>query len=438
MSTAISVEHVTKQYRLGAIGSNTLQGDVSRWWARLRGRPDPSRKLQEKHHPRLVGNEFWALNDVSFDVKEGEVVGIVGPNGAGKSTLFKILSQVTAPSSGRITLRGRVASLLEVGTGFQPDLTGRENVFLNGAILGMTKAEIRKNFDAIVAFSECEKFIDTPVKRYSSGMYVRLAFAVAAHLESEILIVDEVLAVGDAEFQKKCLGRMRCIGQQGRTVLFVSHSMSSVARLCSRAILLRDGQIALEGPVDQVTDAYLTTAHAGKPFQEWPDLAKAPGNDTVRLHAVRVHGSDNTGAAIDIRTSISLEVEYQVLTGGSTLVPNIHLFNTEGVCVFIAQDCDAEWLGKPRPEGRYRSVCQIPGNFLAEGMFTAGVAISSHVPAHVVHAWQADALAFQIVDYGAGGTARGDYMGPMSGVVRPLLPWKTVSDALPIPLHNAG
>ena len=309
MSTAISVEHVTKKYRLGAIGSSTLQEDVSRWWAGLRGRPDPSRKLREEHHPRLVENEFWALNDVSFDVKEGEVVGIVGHNGAGKSTLFKILSQVTAPSSGEIKLRGRVASLLEVGTGFHPDLTGRENVFLNGAILGMTQAEIRRNFDAIVAFSECEKFIDTPVKRYSSGMYVRLAFAVAAHLESEILIVDEVLAVGDAEFQKKCLGRMRCIGQQGRTVLFVSHSMSAVARLCSRAILFRDGEIALDAPVEQVADAYLASAHAGKPLREWPDVASAPGNDTVRLLAVRVRGGDNIASAIDIRSPISVEVE---------------------------------------------------------------------------------------------------------------------------------
>ena len=256
MPIAVTVEHVAKKYRLGTIDGYTLQADVARWWAGVRGLPDPSSKVQQDHHPRRVGDEFWALNDVSFEVKEGEVVGVVGRNGAGKSTLFKILSQVTAPTSGRVTLRGRVASLLEVGTGFHPDLTGRENVFLNGAILGMTKAEISRNFDAIVAFSECGEFIDTPVKRYSSGMYVRLAFAVAAHLEAEILIVDEVLAVGDIAFQKKCFGKMRDVSSSGRSVLFVSHSMPAVSALCTRAILMRDGEVVADGATEDVVACY--------------------------------------------------------------------------------------------------------------------------------------------------------------------------------------
>ncbi len=255
--TVISVENVTKAYRLGQIGGGTLREDFSRWWAKLRGKPDPFLKVGQEHHARKIGEQFWALDDVSFQVAQGEVLGVIGRNGAGKSTLLKILSQVTMPSSGEIKIRGRIASLLEVGTGFHPELTGRENIFLNGAILGMTKAEIRKKFDEIVAFSGVEQFIDTPVKRYSSGMYVRLAFAVAAHLEPEILIIDEVLAVGDAEFQKKCLGKMQDVSRrEGRTVLFVSHNMSAVRSLCNRAILLADGKVVATGSASAMTDRY--------------------------------------------------------------------------------------------------------------------------------------------------------------------------------------
>src|SRR2546428_3843414 len=250
--TVISVEHLSKAYRLGMIGSGTLRDDLSRWWAKVRGRPDPLLKVGEEHHLRRMGQHFWALENVSFEVEEGEVLGIIGRNGAGKSTLLKILSQVTAPTSGWIRLRGRVASLLEVGTGFHPELTGRENVFLNGAILGMTKDEIRRKFDEIVAFSECEEFIDTPVKRYSSGMYVRLAFAIAAHLEPEILIVDEVLAVGDAQFQRKCLGKMGEVSRGGRTVLFVSHNMVAVQNLCRRVVWLDAGRLVAAGAPNNV------------------------------------------------------------------------------------------------------------------------------------------------------------------------------------------
>jgi lipopolysaccharide transport system ATP-binding protein len=259
--TMISIENVSKAYRLGQIGGGTLREDFARWWAKLRRKPDPFLKIGEEHHARKMGEQFWALDDVSFKVKQGEVLGIIGRNGAGKSTLLKILSQVTTPTSGQIKIKGRIASLLEVGTGFHPELTGRENVFLNGAILGMTKAEIRKKFDEIVAFSEIEEFIDTPVKRYSSGMYVRLAFAVAAHLEPEILICDEVLAVGDAQFQKKCLGKMQDVSQrQGRTVLFVSHNMQAVEALCQRGVVLEAGRVKRSGLVREVLHQYMESS----------------------------------------------------------------------------------------------------------------------------------------------------------------------------------
>jgi lipopolysaccharide transport system ATP-binding protein len=274
MSVVIQADRLSKQYRLGTINAKRLKDDVQRWYARLRRQPDPLVKIgQEQKDPTdgganrngSIDNTIWALNDVSFEVKQGEVVGIIGRNGAGKSTLLKILSQVTAPSSGEVRIKGRIASLLEVGTGFHPELSGRDNIFLNGAILGMTKAEIRRKFDEIVAFSEVEKFIDTPVKRYSSGMYVRLAFAVAAHLEPEILIVDEVLAVGDADFQKKCLGKMQEVSGEGRTVLFVSHNMAAIQSLCQRVTLLRQGRIAYDGLPGDVLQAYLGGGASSSP-----------------------------------------------------------------------------------------------------------------------------------------------------------------------------
>lgn len=296
MSAVISVENVSKAYRLGQIGGGTLREDVARWWAKLRGQPDPSLKVGQEHHPRKMGEQFWALDSVSFEVERGEVLGIIGRNGAGKSTLLKILSQVTTPTAGRIKIRGRIASLLEVGTGFHAELTGRENIFLNGAILGMTRTEIRKNFDAIVAFSGVEEFIDTPVKRYSSGMYVRLAFAVAAHLEPEILIVDEVLAVGDAQFQKKCIGKMQDVSQrEGRTVLFVSHNMSAVRSLCANAVLLSEGKLTDSGPVNKIVDSYLSNVYEDVVTQMC--LADIPrqGHFGSRLRIVRIRINEGRG-----------------------------------------------------------------------------------------------------------------------------------------------
>ena len=310
MSTVISVENVSKAYRLGQIGGGTLKEDFARWWAKLCGKPDPFLKIGEEHHARKIGEQFWALDDVSFQVKQGEVLGIIGRNGAGKSTLLKILSKVTMPTSGQIKVKGRIASLLEVGTGFHPELTGRENVFLNGAILGMTKAEIRKKFDEIVAFSEIEEFIDTPVKRYSSGMYVRLAFAVAAHLEPEILICDEVLAVGDIEFQKKCLGKMRDVSQGGRTVLFVSHNMAVVRSLCSEGLLLENGKTSIFGPIEAAVGAYMNFQKQGN-GDSLVTVPPAPSNCDVWMESVSVLRDGKPASAFEIGDKISLQINFK-------------------------------------------------------------------------------------------------------------------------------
>jgi lipopolysaccharide transport system ATP-binding protein len=391
-----------------------------------------------------VGELFWALDDVNFEVKQGEILGIIGRNGAGKSTLLKILSQVTSPTSGEIKVRGRIASLLEVGTGFHPELTGRENIFLNGAILGMTKAEIRKRFEEIVEFSECAAFIDTPVKRYSSGMYVRLAFVVAAHLEPEILVVDEVLAVGDAQFQKKCLGKMQDVGRQGRTVLFVSHTMSAVTRLCTRAIMMADGHLLKEGAVHNVVSTYLHSGLGTTTARVWSELEKAPGDDAVKFAAVRVRGDHSyISGAVDIRTRVGIEIEFEVLREGVVMVPSIHIVNDEGICVCIVHDWESEWRDRARPVGRHRSTCWIPGNFLAEGTFIVGVALATYLPFQR-RAWEPEAVAFEVIDTMNGDSARGDWAGAFPGIVRPLLPWTnefegtTIGLSTPLPSAAAA
>ncbi len=403
------------QFRYAAL-RDVLAGSIRRAIARIRrpfARPagGPERE------------EFWALRDVSFEVRPGEVVGIIGRNGAGKSTLLKVLSRITEPTAGRVTLHGRVSSLLEVGTGFHPELTGRENIFLNGSILGMSRAEIRRKFDAIVAFAEVEKFLDTPVKRYSSGMYVRLAFAVAAHLEPEILIVDEVLAVGDAAFQRKCLNKMQEVGQHGRTVLFVSHNMPAITRLCPRTVLLNGGRVQADGPSPQVVRDYLRSDQGSTAHREWPEQAKAPGNDVVRLRAVKViDESGEVRESIDIREPVGIQMDYEVLRGGYVLVPNIHFHNEDGTCVFITGDLSSDCRTRPKLPGRYTSTVWIPGNYLAEGTLIASPAVSTMNPV-IIHFWEREAVAFQVVDTMDGGSVRGDYTGVYPGVVRPMLRW---------------
>lgn len=308
MPKVISVENLSKCYRLGQIGTGTFAHDLAVWWAKLRGKANPLLRIGDPDHGNRNGEELWALRNVSFSVELGEVLGIIGRNGAGKSTLLKILSRITAPTSGRIRVRGRVASLLEVGTGFHPELTGRENVYLNGAILGMSKREIERKFDEIVSFAEVEKFIDTPVKRYSSGMYVRLAFAVAAHLEPEILVVDEVLAVGDSEFQKKCLGKMNDVAQEGRTILFVSHNMASISNLCTKGVVLHQGRIVMAGDIDEAIARYLSMGEAGQTIYK---VAPTSITSPIITRACVVDASGKAIAAVPMGQPFGVQVEFK-------------------------------------------------------------------------------------------------------------------------------
>ena len=419
---AIVVDTLSKRYRLGSGAGRftyrTLRDTISDAASSAFGRASDA-------GTRASSEEIFALRDVSVQIDRGEVVGIVGRNGAGKSTLLKILSRITRPSSGSAKLFGRVGSLLEVGTGFHPELTGRDNIYLNGAILGMKREEIRRNFDDIVGFSGISKFIDTPVKRYSSGMYVRLAFAVAAHLEPEILLVDEVLAVGDTAFQRQCLGKMQDISKSGRTILLVSHNMPSITRLCDRALLLADGCLVDDGPAERIVARYLSSEFGTAAKREWTDPAKAPGNDWVKLRSVRVVTETmQTVESADVRHQVGIEIGFDVLKQQDPFVPGISLLNDQGQPIFGAMDTDPAWRA-PRPPGRYTSVAWIPPNLLNEGMTVVTVALGTHSPGNrmVRHAQAHEVVAFQVVDPGEGGTARGDYGGVWPGPVRPLLRW---------------
>jgi len=412
----IQVRDLGKRYVLGkAAAATTLREAI------VGGAAAPFRFLSGKRRPV---EEFWALKDVSFDVAPGDAVGIIGRNGAGKSTLLKILSRITTPTTGEVRLHGKVASLLEVGTGFHGELSGRENIFLNGAIMGMSRAEVRARFDEIVAFAEVDRFLDTPVKRYSSGMYVRLAFAVAAHLQPDILIVDEVLAVGDASFQKKCLGKMQTVASGGRTVLFVSHNMAAISRLCSRAILLSQGGVAADGTVAKVAGIYAGGVGESPTEVDFRRQGKPPGSEDVRLLAARLIGDQPGSATVDIRRSLSLQFDFEVLTGRYPLHPNIHVYNEEGNCVFISADGYVRNYQQPKAPGVYRSTVTIPDNFMAEGMFSIDFAISTLDPV-IVHLHERGLLSFRIHDPAEGDSVRGIFAGPFPGVVRPMLPWTT-------------
>jgi len=361
---AIKVENLGKLYRLGEVGTGTISHDLNRWWARMRGQEDPFAKIGETNDRTAKGSSdyVWSLKDVNFEVKQGEVLGIIGRNGAGKSTLLKLLSKVTSPTTGRIKVKGRIASLLEVGTGFHPELTGRENIFLNGAILGMTKAEIRSKFDEIVDFSGVERYIDTPVKRYSSGMYVRLAFAVSAFLEPETLIVDEVLAVGDAEFQKKCLGRMKDVSvNDGRTVLFVSHQMGMVRSLCNTGILLKNGNIELQGGITSVIDEY------NKVDQNINSFINKNINGIVKsLSVISVNGNNIneifTNETIKIKVKINTE---QILNKAVLGIAFNDLYNNKIATVKLDVSKGNET----------NLICELPPNTFAPGLFSIDVAV---------------------------------------------------------------
>jgi lipopolysaccharide transport system ATP-binding protein len=377
--TVIKVEDLGKLYKLGEIGTGTISHDLNRWLARVRGKEDPFAKIGETNDrtARGASDYVWALKDVNFEVKQGEVLGIIGRNGAGKSTLLKILSKVTAPSTGQIRIRGRIASLLEVGTGFHPELTGRENIFLNGAILGMTKHEILKKFDEIVDFAGVERYIDTPVKRYSSGMYVRLAFAVAAFLEPEILIIDEVLAVGDAEFQKKCMGRMKDVSvNDGRTVLFVSHSMASVRNLCQKGLLLSQGKVSTYGTIESVIKAYLENKETSR-----KSYFKQEGHKNTN-HVKEVFLTSSKGEKIsvieagtsDVYINFIIDVKY---TSGLNL--GFTLFNSEGIAVISSPPLSDQLQ---LVEGLNICIIKIPVEILKAGEYVVEGALWSHAGLH--------------------------------------------------------
>ena len=411
MPPVISIENISKSYRLGTIGSGTLREDLQSWWHRKRGLPDPNLRIDQAHLA-IEGHTLWALQNVSLDVAQGEVLGIIGRNGAGKSTLLKILSRVTAPTSGRIRVKGRVASLLEVGTGFHPELTGRENIFLNGAILGMTKAEVARKFDEIVAFSEIEDFIDTPVKRYSSGMYVRLAFAVAAHLDPEILVVDEVLAVGDFAFQKKCLGKMGDAAKGGRTVLFVSHNMTAIKTLCHRAILLRGGQLVADGEAERVVGEYAHSHLKSGLMKKWDDLETAPGNEKVRVARIEVVIDDPAKTVVDVDTPFHLRFDVMNYQPGAELNLSVVFYTSEDICVFNttspAQAC---------PVGPLRGECHVPGGFLNDGVYRIRLAVTQDQSKHVFN--DMNILSFEVGEV----QREGSWFGKWMGIVRPKLEW---------------
>ena len=418
----IRAENLGKRYRIGTSGVSyktireTLTNLATAPFRRYRQATNGGRASADQK-----GDFIWALKEVSFEVREGEVIGIIGRNGAGKTTLLKILSRITVPTEGYAEIHGQVGSLLDVGTGFHPELTGRENIYLSGAILGMKRAEIEQKFDEIVAFAELERFLDTPVKRFSSGMYVRLAFAVAAHLEPEILVIDEVLAVGDLEFQRKCLRKMDSSAQAGRTVLFVSHNLPAITRLCSRAILLKEGRVERTGPVGEVVSAYTRSVFDAPAIQLWKDLETAPGTDEVKLLSVSVtDGNGEPTPVVEIDSTLRINLRYFVA------VPNLRfrccvVLRTQGVDAFSA----LEPVETVREEtGTYCSTLTVPENLLAEGEYLLVVSIFSSrgVKHRYVHV--TDALAFQVFDRMKGKSARGDYAESMSGVVRPLLPWQ--------------
>ena len=412
MRTVVAVENVSKKYILGQthtyLLSEKIENNLRYLYQRFRGEKqvrDPVRNVSE--------NEFWALQGVNVDIQEGEIVGIIGRNGAGKSTLLKILARITDPTTGRITLQGRISSLLEVGTGFHPELTGRENVFLNGAILGMSKTEIRKKFDEIVAFAEIDKFIDTPVKRYSSGMYVRLAFAVAAHLEPEILVLDEVLAVGDCQFQKKCLGKMGSVAKEGRTVLFVSHNMTAVRDLCKRVVWLESGLVRDDGNAVEVVSKYLYKYSAAVHEQVWPDPKSAPGNDEVRLHLARII-SRGESSFINVRTPLEIEFAYWNCSPGAELNASLHLYNTEGACIFNSDSAPQIY-----EEGIIRETCHIPGDFLNDGEYKIMIMIVKDRSTSLYQ--HDDVLAFEVQDV----ERNSHWHGKWLGAVRPMLKWTT-------------
>jgi lipopolysaccharide transport system ATP-binding protein len=427
MCPIISVENLSKKYMIRHQKREryaSLRDVIANGATRTVGRllhPFQKQGVDETHE------EFWALKDVTFDVQQGDRIGIIGRNGAGKSTLLKILSRITEPSFGRARIWGRLSSLLEVGTGFHPELSGRENIYLNGAILGMTKAEIKKKFEEIVAFAEVEQFLDTPVKRYSSGMYVRLAFAVAAHLEPEVLIVDEVLAVGDAQFQEKCMGKMKAVGREGRTVLFVSHNIGAIRALCNRAILLEKGSVVIDKDPESVIASYVSGLKAGAANR----VVESNGEEGLLRNGgalvTRVAVCNERGdLANEIYTDTPFQIEawYTVKRNGAYIGLNLIVHDGSNNCVFGSiNNHEQNWYGRPMPEGNYRSICKIPKNFFNNGLYTIGLVLFEKGFSDL-----ASKNELLVIDIHDGKEVRGDYFGLYASCTRPLFEWVTTQE----------
>jgi lipopolysaccharide transport system ATP-binding protein len=421
----IKIENVGKRFRLGS------HEPYSRFSELLMGLPRAlfSKASSDSNTPGPgTARDFWALRGVSFDVHRGEILGVIGRNGAGKSTLLKILSRITEPTLGSVRIKGRVSALLEVGTGFHPELTGRENIFLNGAFLGMTRAEVRSRFDEIVAFAEVEKFLDTPVKHYSSGMYVRLGFAVAAHLQPDIMIVDEVLAVGDAAFQKKCIGKMRSVANEGRTVMMVSHNMASIVQFCGRVVALDAGRVTGIGAPTTVVEAYLRGLASTSGEVRWDPIETAPGSEIVRLRSVRIlqPGSETPVGDVDISKEVIIEFTYVNFRPDTPLHVGLWLKHGLGTWVLSSHNMPSvalkrdEWMGEPFPAGVFQTTCRLPANFLNEGDYLITAILGRDTATQ--EARVEDCITFSVVDTGE---MRADQTAAFGGVVRPKLDWET-------------
>jgi lipopolysaccharide transport system ATP-binding protein len=408
----IQVEKLSKLYSLGQVGTGSFRQDLKKWWLSA---------IQKKEDPFFIdtleadATHIWALRDISFEVNQGEVFGIIGRNGAGKSTLLKILSNIIRPTQGRIRGRGRINSLLEIGTGFHDELSGRENIYLNGYFLGMQRQEIKKKFDEIVDFSGVAKFLDTPVKRYSSGMYMRLAFAVAAHLEPDILIVDEVLAVGDAEFQKKCLGKMHDVSaKQGRTILYVSHNLPSVINLCHRALHLQNGRMADIGPASRVVNSYLSKHQKKLHLQRWDNIDEAPGNNFIRMHFVElIPHLKNEDDPIDIRTPLTVRFKFWNLIPEQNICVGLHLFTLSRECIFDINTTPQEYN-----KGLIEGQCDIPGNFLNDGSYYFSLIFVKDTSVELFYF--EECLSMEVEDY----RVNMNWYGKWSGYVRPRFPFR--------------
>jgi lipopolysaccharide transport system ATP-binding protein len=423
MPVAIKVENLSKIYRLGEIGTGTISRDMERWVrTKLLNQEDPFLKIGETNDRASKGESdiVYSLRDINFEIEQGDAVGIIGRNGAGKSTLLKILSRVTTPTTGRINIKGRVASLLEVGTGFHPELTGRENIYLNGAILGMRKREIDRKLEEIIDFSGVERYIDTPVKRYSSGMYVRLAFAVAAHLESEILIVDEVLAVGDAEFRKKCLGKMSTVSKAGRTVLFVSHEVSAVSSLCAKGVLIRDGRIMKIGDIDDVIGEYMNFLDNASTSLTWPN-GERPGDDKVKLNSIRLIGSKSESLLMPtLEQDFGIEMEYEILQEKMRVNPGITLYTSSKQVLFVSMP-ESTLIESNSFRGLHRVKCIIPGHLLNNDTFLVRVNAHSFYPSKS-HFDVQEAIVLKVIEQSVE-IRKIDYKDKLHGPIRPNLAW---------------